>query len=132
MLSQMKKIFVLIWVSSLVLLSAAAAGADTKQVVASFYPLAYAAEQIGGSSVSVDDLTPAGAEPHDLELKASDVVAIQKAEYVFYLGNGFQPGVEDAVWQILQAILLKTFRGAVTTVPERARRGLPEVFASML
>src|SRR6266545_6865332 len=36
-----------------------------RDVVAAFYPLAFAAEQIGGKSVDVANLTPAGAEPHD-------------------------------------------------------------------
>ena len=37
-------------------------------VVAAFYPLQFAAEQVGGDRVSVTSLTAAGAEPHDLEL----------------------------------------------------------------
>ncbi|HEX2192354.1 MAG TPA: zinc ABC transporter substrate-binding protein, partial [Acidimicrobiales bacterium] len=39
--------------------------------VASFYPLAEAAQQVGGDRVRVENLTPPGAEPHDLELTAS-------------------------------------------------------------
>ena len=66
-------------------------------VVASLYPLAYAAEQVAGSGVRVDDLTPPGAEPHDLELTARDVGRLQKAALVLYVGDGFQPAVEDAL-----------------------------------
>jgi zinc transport system substrate-binding protein len=66
-------------------------------VVAAFYPLAWAAEQIGGASVEVDNLTPAGAEPHDIELTPRDVDEIESADLVLYLGSGFQPAVEDAV-----------------------------------
>lgn len=48
---------------------ASAAGKDGKvDVVASFHPLRYAAERIGGSHVHVTDLTAPGVEPHDLEL----------------------------------------------------------------
>jgi zinc transport system substrate-binding protein len=65
-------------------------------VTAAFYPLAYLAERIGGSAVSVTNITPAGAEPHDLELRPSDVVAIRGAKLVLYL-RGFQPAVDDAV-----------------------------------
>lgn len=72
-------------------------GASAKEVVAGFYPLAFAAEQIGGAGVSVRNLTPAGAEPHDLELTARDVKAVQAADLVLYLGNGFMPGLERAV-----------------------------------
>ncbi|MDZ4216697.1 MAG: zinc ABC transporter substrate-binding protein, partial [Candidatus Gracilibacteria bacterium] len=36
-------------------------------IVASFYPLAYFTQEIGGSFVEVTTITPAGAEPHDYE-----------------------------------------------------------------
>ena len=66
-------------------------------VVASFYPLAWAAEQIGGDSIDVVNLTPPGAEPHDVELTPKDVERIQNADLVLYLGSGFQPALERAV-----------------------------------
>lgn len=71
--------------------------ADRPSVVAGFYPLAWAAERIAGPGADVVNLTPAGAEPHDLELTPSDVEAIDQARLVLYLGNGFQPAVETAV-----------------------------------
>ena len=58
---------------------AGAAGGD-RAVVASFYPLAYAAERIGGQRVDVTDLTPAGAEPHDLELSPDQVDEVLDAD----------------------------------------------------
>jgi zinc transport system substrate-binding protein len=66
-------------------------------VVASFYPLRFASERIGGDCVDVTDLTPPGVEPHDLELTPRDVEAIATADIVFYVGGGFQPAVEDAI-----------------------------------
>ncbi len=66
-------------------------------VVAGFYPLAYAAEQVGGPGIDVRNLTPAGAEPHDLELTARDVKAVRDAHLVLYLGDGFMPALERAV-----------------------------------
>lgn len=68
-------------------------------VVASFYPLAFAAQQIGGPSVSVENLTPSGAEPHDLELTPQAVARIARADVVLYLSHGFQPAVDDALEQ---------------------------------
>lgn len=73
------------------------ASARTRSVVAAFYPLAYAAQQVGGSRVRVRDLTPAGAEPHDLELGAAGVREILGADLVVYLGGGFMPALEDAL-----------------------------------
>ncbi|HLG09781.1 MAG TPA: metal ABC transporter substrate-binding protein [Gaiellaceae bacterium] len=72
------------------------AGAEAT-VVAAFYPLAWAAEQIGGDGVEVVNLTQAGVEPHDLELSPRDVETIRDADLVIYAGGGFQPAVEDAV-----------------------------------
>ena len=69
------------------------AGPNT--VVASFYPLAFAAEEVA-SGVPVENLTPPGAEPHDLELSPIDAAAIRDARLVLLLGHGFQPQLEDA------------------------------------
>jgi zinc transport system substrate-binding protein len=66
-------------------------------VAAAFYPPAYAAEEIGGERVAVRNLTPPGAEPHDVELSARDVERIRAADVVLYLGSGFQPNFERAV-----------------------------------
>jgi zinc transport system substrate-binding protein len=66
-------------------------------VVAAFYPLAWVAERVAGDAYEVVDLTPPGAEPHDLELSPRDVETVEDAELVVYVGGGFQPAVEDAV-----------------------------------
>ena len=71
-------------------------GGDPLEVVAAFYPVAEAAEQVGGDLVEVTNLTPAGTEPHDLELTPDQVDDIEDADVVFYLGQGFQPAVADA------------------------------------
>ena len=74
-----------------------ASGASGKEtVVAGFYPLAYAAQEIGAGRVEVTNLTPPGAEPHDLEVSPQDVAAIRDADLVLLLGHGFQPQLEDA------------------------------------
>jgi zinc transport system substrate-binding protein len=72
------------------------AGRAPVDVVASFYPLQWVTEQVGGEQVSVSSLTPPGAEPHDLELTPADVAAVSDADLVVYL-SGFQPAVDDAV-----------------------------------
>lgn len=72
--------------------------AGTVQVLASFYPLQYVVERVGGEHVTVDNLTPPSAEPHDLELSPAQVRAIGDAGLVVYL-SGFQPAVDDGVEQ---------------------------------
>ncbi len=65
-------------------------------VAASFYPLAFAAEQIAPPGDTVENLTPPGAEPHDLEVSPSDAAALRDAGHVLLLGHGFQPQLEAA------------------------------------
>jgi zinc transport system substrate-binding protein len=72
---------------------------DRLRVVASFYPLFEAVREVGGERVQVSNLTPAGAEPHDLELNPDQVEQIEKADVVVVLGEGFQPAVERAAHQ---------------------------------
>ncbi|MGH2772856.1 MAG: metal ABC transporter substrate-binding protein [Actinomycetota bacterium] len=75
----------------------AATGSRKISVVASLYPLAFLAEEVGGRFVQVRNLTPHGAEPHDLELKPAQVALLGEAGLVLYLGGGFQPSVRDAL-----------------------------------
>jgi zinc transport system substrate-binding protein len=66
-------------------------------VVAAFYPLAFAAERIGGPGTAVIDLTPPGSEAHDVELSLEDRAAVEEADVILYLGDiGFQPQIERA------------------------------------
>jgi zinc transport system substrate-binding protein len=43
------------------------------------------------------NLTPPGAEPHDLELSPRDVGRVRDAALAVYAGDGFQPAVQQAV-----------------------------------
>ncbi|MFC5006466.1 metal ABC transporter substrate-binding protein [Dactylosporangium cerinum] len=88
------------------LLSIAACGGDEPspqrqqdgrlKIVAGFYPLQYISERIGAENTAVTNLTQAGAEPHDLELKPTQLAQITDAGLVVYLA-GFQPAVDEAV-----------------------------------
>jgi zinc transport system substrate-binding protein len=73
----------------------ASVNAGPDNVVASFYPLAFAAEEVAPGA-PVENLTPPGAEPHDLELSPTDAAVIRDARLVLLLGQGFQPQLEDA------------------------------------
>ncbi len=94
-----------------VLLGAGCGGSEDARseptVVAAFYPLAYAAERVAPTA-EVRSLTPAGTEPHDLELSARDVEVVRSAEHVLYLGRGFMPALEDAVHGARNAVDLLT------------------------
>jgi len=78
--------------------SGGSSGNDGKlKVVAGFYPLAEAATKVGAGLVDVQNLTPPGVEPHDLELTPGEIADIQSADVVLYLSHGFAPAVEQAV-----------------------------------
>lgn len=73
--------------------------ADGKvSVAASFYPMAFLAQQIGGDHVHVQNLTKPGVEPHDLELSPKQTGELSQVDMVVYL-KGFQPAVDEAVEQ---------------------------------
>lgn len=71
---------------------------DKLDVVASFYPMQFLAEQIGGKHVSVTTLTKPGVEPHDLELSPRQIGGLTDADFILYL-KGIQPAVDDAIGQ---------------------------------
>lgn len=68
-----------------------APGSDKVKVVASFYPLAHFAEKVGAERVTVKNLTPAGAEPHDFEPTPRDIVRLREADLILLNGAGFEP-----------------------------------------
>ena len=88
----------------------------TVRVVASFYPLQYVAERVGGEHVSVSSLTAPGAEPHDLELGAKDLVEMIDADLVLY-SAGFQPAVDEGLDQVDPDHVLEVSSAARMTLP---------------
>ena len=65
-------------------------------VLASFYPLVFVSERVGGPDAQVQSLTPAGSDPHSLELSPAQVVRLGKADLVVY-SSGLQAAVDDAI-----------------------------------
>lgn len=90
-----------------------------RATVAAFYPLAYAAEAVGAPAV--EDLTPPGTEPHDVELSPRTVARIARARTVLYLGRGFQPAVERAARETRGAAV-----DLLAGLPVRAAAGGPD------
>ncbi|KIZ18401.1 metal ABC transporter substrate-binding protein [Streptomyces natalensis] len=68
------------------------------RVTASFYPMQFLAEQIGGTHVEVSNLTRPGVEPHDLELKPKQTAQLDESGAIVYL-KGLQPAVDQAIAQ---------------------------------
>lgn len=111
---------------ALVLTGCSSPGGDSEdgrvEVLASFYPLQFVAERVGGDLVDVQNLTPPAAEPHDLELAPSQVRAIGQADLVVYL-SGFQPAVDEAIDQQAPTHLVDA--AEVARLEERPNGGEP-------
>jgi len=78
--------------------SSATGNSDKFDVVASFYPMAFLAEQIGGDHVKVTSLTEPGQEPHDLEISTQQRAQLEESDAALFL-KGLQPAVDEAVGQ---------------------------------
>jgi len=68
-------------------------------VAASFYPIQYLAQAVGGEHVNVTSVTPTNVEPHDYELAPKDVTALSDTDLVAYV-PGFQPSLDDALTEV--------------------------------
>ncbi|MEU0168008.1 metal ABC transporter substrate-binding protein [Streptomyces iakyrus] len=100
--------------------SAASGNTDKFDVVASFYPMAFLAEQIGGDHANVTSLTEPGQEPHDLEISTQQRAQLEEADAALYL-KGLQPAVDEAVTQT--GIKTKIDAAALTTLESRGTGG---------
>ncbi|MEO8580956.1 MAG: zinc ABC transporter substrate-binding protein [Patescibacteria group bacterium] len=59
-------------------------------VVASFYPLYFFAQNIGGSFAKVTNLTPAGSEPHDYDPSPQQISNIVQSKLLILNGKGLE------------------------------------------
>ena len=60
------------------------------QVSTSFYPLYFFASAIGGEKVSVHNITPPGAEPHDYTPTPNDIKMIERSGVLVLNGDGLE------------------------------------------
>jgi len=71
--------------------SGPASVSDSKlKVTASFYPLYFFSQEIGGDKADVFNITPAGAEPHDYEPTAQDMVRVEDSQIIVLNGGGLE------------------------------------------
>jgi len=66
-------------------------------VAASFYPIEEIVTNVSGGTIGVVGLTPPGAGAHDLELTSEQLAELEESKVLFYLGDGFQPGIEKVI-----------------------------------
>lgn len=70
-------------------------------VVATFYPLAFLAAEIGGNRAAVQSLVPENADLHGWEPSTGDLLAVAEADLFIYNGAGLEPWVERDLLPIL-------------------------------
>lgn len=110
-----RKLLLAVLSFSLLVLSACGgdgdAGDDSRRsVVTAFYPLTYIASNVAGDEADVSSVTPAGVEPHDIELTAAQVRRISDADLLIYIGQGFQPAVDKLVPEVANTLDVLTVR----------------------
>jgi len=75
-------------------------------VAVALYPIEEIVRRVGGDLVEVVALTPPGANSHDVEVSGKTLDRLSESDAVFYLGEGFQPSVEDAVEQLPDSVVV--------------------------
>ena len=87
--------------------SAPAAMPDERlQVITTIYPVYDFATKVGGDSVNVTSIIPAGAEPHDWEPTPSDIIKIQEADVFIYNGAGMEFWVDSVLTSVSSESLI--------------------------
>ncbi len=78
------------------------------KIVATFYPLAFLSQQIGGDHVEVTQLVPDNTEIHSWEPSASHIVATQEADIIVYNGGGADHWMEDDIIPVISSTKTQT------------------------
>ena len=87
------------------------------RVVATFYPLAFLSQEIGGENVQVTQLVPSNTEIHAWSPSASDITSTEQADIIVYNGAGLDHWMEDEI--------LPALSQAETRVVVETSEGLP-------
>ena len=64
-------------------------------IVASIFPLAEMAKEVGGEGVEVHLLLPPGADPHSWEPTPRDILVLREAVLLLAVGGGLEPWLDD-------------------------------------
>ena len=87
---------------------------DKLKVVATFYPLAFFAQQIGGEQVTVKQLIPDNTEVHNWQPSFGDILALDEADVIIYNGASLDHWFEDDILPTIDSsnkIIIETTEG---------------------
>jgi zinc transport system substrate-binding protein len=91
------------------------------KVVATFYPLAFFVQQIGGEEVTVKQLIPDNTEVHTWQPSFADILAVDEAEVIIYNGASLDHWFEDDILPAIDSsnkIVVETTKGVKLTETE--------------
>ncbi|CDQ39144.1 metal ABC transporter solute-binding protein, Zn/Mn family [Virgibacillus salexigens] len=97
----MKKFAIIIVIVGFILAGCSSNEASTKKksdltIYTSIYPIQYLIEQIGGDTVNVKSVYPAGVDAHTYEPTSKDITAMAKSDAFIYMGAGMEGFAESA------------------------------------
>ena len=84
------------------------------KVVASFYPLAFFTQEIGGEKVTVKQLIPDNTEVHNWQPSSADLLAIEDADVIIYNGASLDHWFEDDILPVIDSsdkVIVETTEG---------------------
>lgn len=79
-------------------------------IYTTLFPLMDFARQIGGEHVEVRSIIPAGAETHDFEPTAKDIIAINEADMFIYNGAGYETWIHKMVEHLSDTVVIEASR----------------------
>lgn len=88
--------------AALLLAGCASPTGGDADVLATFYPLAFAAQRLAGDNLTVGTIVPSGVEPHDWEPSPNDAARLGKAGALLTQGGGFEPWLDGLLANIGQ------------------------------
>lgn len=87
---------------------------DKLKVVATFYPLAFFAQEIGGEEVTVKQLIPDNTEVHTWQPSFADILAVDEAEVIIYNGASLDHWFKNDILPTIDSsnkIVVETTKG---------------------
>ncbi len=88
--------------------------ANSIVIAASFYPIEEIVSNLSGGTIGVVGLTPPGVGAHDLELTSEQLAELEESDVLFYLGDGFQPGIEKVITSLPKSVRVIDLLGKIS------------------
>ena len=83
------------------------------QVITSFRPITLLVAPVGGDHITITQILPPGADPHDYEPTPNDAVALRNGKVFFYDGPFLEPWAANLAASANPDIRLATFADAI-------------------